>query len=106
MRPVVITQTGAGTTAAVPLDRYISPFVVVVSCVELAAAVYSLQYTYDDVFNPPGNDAANITWITDTNIPLLSAGNTQTNFNVPIGSVRLVVVSGTVRMTVNQAGIA
>ncbi len=105
MRPVVITQTGAGTTAAVPLDRYISPFEVAVSCVEVLAAVYSLQYTYDDVFNPPGNDASNITWVTDTTIPLLSAGNTQTNFNVPISAVRLVVVSGTVRMTVNQSGI-
>lgn len=105
MRPIVITQVGAGTTAAVPLDRYIAPFNVAVSCVEVAAAVYSLQYTYDDVFNPPGGDPANITWVTDTTIPLLSSGNTQTNYSVPISAVRMVVVSGTVRMTVNQAGI-
>jgi hypothetical protein len=101
MRPVVVTQTGAGTSAAIPLDVYIAPFQVSIFCHEIAAASYKLQYTYDNIFD------SSITpiWIDSTDIPALSSGDKQSNFTVPVSACRLVVASGTVSITVQQAGI-
>jgi hypothetical protein len=101
MRPVVITQTGAGTSAAIPLDRYISPFSVAVFCHVVSAGTYKVQYTYDDVFTVASGSQ---NWIDDTTIGAGTAADAQTNYSVPISAVRLVVASGTVSITVNQAG--
>ena len=43
-------------------------------------------------------------WIDDTTIGAGTAADAQTNYSVPVSAVRLVVASGTITMTVNQAG--
>ena len=105
MRPVVITTPGgAANTAAVPLDQYLTPFQVTVACVVNGTVAYSLQYTYDDVFNVA---AGSVTWWTDSAIPVGTVANAETTYDNPIKAVRLSQASGagTVTMTVNQAGV-
>lgn len=103
MRPVVITQTGAGQSAPVPLDRYLTPFSVTIGCVVTGTVSYKLQYTYDDVFNPP---VAGITWHDDTDIPAATTENAESSFNNTISAVRINQASGSgsVTATINQAG--
>ena len=107
MRPIVITQTGIGTTAPVPLDRYISPFEVTLRCVVSGNPVYGVQYTYDDVFSvAPGS----IDWLNSTAIPAGSTTSLQDNYDNPVSAVRINLTgvgapTDSVKMTVNQAGI-
>ena len=73
------------------------------ACVVNGTVAYSLQYTYDDVFNIA---PANVTWWTDSAIPVGTAVNAETTYDNPIKAVQLNQASGagTVTMTVNQAG--
>jgi hypothetical protein len=88
------------------MDHYSSPSTAAVGCVlSGGSATYSVQHTYDDVFSPSFNPAT-ATWI---NHPVLNAqtATADSNYAYPPRGVRLNVTAGTgtVTMTVNQAGI-
>ena len=107
MRPVVITQTNTGATVPVPLDLYIAPFMVTVRCKISGAPVYSLQYTYDNVFDTA---SGSIDWLTSLDMPAGTAASSEATFDNPISAIRLVIASvgnatDSVKMTINQAGI-
>jgi hypothetical protein len=107
MRPVVITQTNTGATVPVPLDLYIAPFMVTVRCKISGAPVYSLQYTYDNVFETA---SGSIDWLTASDVPVGTAVSVESVFDNPVSAIRMVIASvgaptDSVKMTVNQAGI-
>lgn len=100
MRPVVLTQTGAGQTAAVPMDREQAPFTVGIGCVTSGTVTYSIEHTFDDVQTP----GATINWFQH---PVLNSqtGNANNSYSFPVRAIRANVSagSGSVTMTLIQA---
>ena len=93
MRRIVKTVTGAGVSAWIPVDFNNLPPNIGFACVPSATATFSVEYTYDDVFNPA---------ITPT--PFTSTVNAATakidgNFFVPIAAMRLNVSASTGSVT-------
>ena len=104
MRPVVITQTGAGQSTPVPLDLYITPLEVSLSTLVSGTVAYGIEYTYDDPFNPP---AGGLVWTPVGDIPTgTTVAGQATISNSPISAVRINQASGagSVTLTVRQAG--
>lgn len=109
MRPVVQTLSdasgGAKQANPVILDHYISPFATSLSVLVSGTVNYTVQYTFDSVFNNWNPAAGN--WVDH---PSLTAQTTTKDSNLayPATAVRIVLNSGTgsVRFTVIQAGIA
>lgn len=103
MRPVRISQTAAGSTSAVPMDQYISPFNVGFGVVASGTVNYTVQHTFDDIFN----SAVTPTWF---NHPVIASQTTNQdgNYAFPVRAIRLTVNSGsgTATMNIVQAGIA
>src|ERR1700693_2506751 len=85
MRPVYITQTGAGSSKAVPLARK-PPYSVAV--VVTGTVNYTIQYTYDDV------TVGITTWWNNPSYTGLTI-NADAQFSSPITAVRVTVNSGT-----------
>lgn len=101
-RQSVVTQTGAGTPGWVPLDTYVAPQGVSVSCVVTGTVTdYDVDVTYDDVNDP---DATITAWPTAINAETTSQAD---QMPTPISAVRLTIITGTgsVAMTVLQQGI-
>lgn len=108
MRPLTITQTGVGDTGAIPLDIYRNPFNVTIQCVPSGgAAVYTVQYTLDDVYAPGYNPAAG-NWFTLAGLSALSASAIDSLIS-PVTAIRLRVTAApggeNVQMRVVQAGL-
>jgi len=90
MRPQVIQQTGTGSTAWIPLDYKQNPFNVGFGIVVSGTTNYTIEHTFDDVFNstvtpvafPHSTTAAQTT-------------NKDGNYAFPIRAVRVTVNSGT-----------
>lgn len=103
MRPVTKSQTGAGSTAVVPMDYHISPFNVGFSVVVSGTVNYTVQHTFDDVFDP----AVTPTYF---NHPVIvsQTANQDGNYAFPVTGIRLTVNSGagTATLTIIQAGLA
>lgn len=103
MRPVVLTQTGTGTSAVAPLDRNARPEVALQVAVT-GTVNYTVQQTLDDPYNPAITPA----WFDhpDTNLVAQTAQR-QGNYAFVPAAVRLVVNSGSgiARLTILQPGI-
>ncbi len=100
MRNTVISQTGPGTTAWVPVDTFKNPFSLSVACVVDGTVNYDVEHTYDDVLEPVAATAwANADLTGDT-------ANGSSVYSAPVKAIRLRVNSGsgTVTMTIVQAG--
>lgn len=101
MRPVTVSQTGAGSSAPVPLDTYLD-FGVGIGCTVTGTVNYTVQHTFDDPFGP---GFASAVWLDH---PTVAAETTNQDGNYAYGvrAVRVTVNSGTgtVRMTVVQTG--
>lgn len=110
MRTIRHTVSEQGVSPPVVLDQYNQPFNVGIGIALSSGATleYSIQHTYDDVFDP-GFDPATATWI--DNIDIVSGtmnGNASYQYLAPVVAVRLNVTSytsGDATMTVTQAGI-
>lgn len=124
MRQIVVSQTGTGTSQAIPLDTYISPFQVSISTTTASGGEFSIEHTFDNVLDP----SVTPTWFNTTSSTadesyLLQEDGFQilqesgaslltgdyalsTYIDFPVSAVRLGVVSNgdTVQMTVLQAG--
>ena len=102
MRPVVVSKTGTGSSSVVPLDHYQSPFNVGFGVVVSGTVNYTVQHTFDDIFD------ATVTpvWFSHPTIASLAA-NADGNYAFPVRAVRVTVNSGsgTATMTVIQAGM-
>jgi len=102
MRPVVITQTGAGTSSWVKLDNKVTPFNVGFGCVVTGTVSFSVEYTYDDV-DAVGSPTA----FTHATVATKTA-NIDGTIGYPVAAVRINNASGTgsITMTLIQAGCA
>lgn len=102
MRPITQSQTGVGSTAAVPMDHYISPFNVGFGVVVTGTVTYTVQHTFSDVFN----SAVTPVWF---NHPVIAAQTTNQdgNYAFPVTAIRLNVTAGagTATITLVQAGM-
>ena len=102
MRPIVIAQTGAGSSASAPMNINTSPFNVGIGVVVSGTVTFSIQHTFDDVFN------ATVTpiWFTHPSLTGLTV-NTDGNYAFPVRALKVLVTSGsgTATATIIQAGI-
>jgi hypothetical protein len=99
MRPIYKTQTGAGSTAWIPIDHNVAAFAVGFGCTVTGTVNYTIEYTFDDIFD------ANVTPTVFPH-PIVAAQTTNQpgNFAFPISAMRLTVNSGagSVALTVLQ----
>lgn len=101
MRQIVLSQTGAGNTAAAPLDIHGRPDISL-QVVVTGTVNYTVQQTLDNPFT-----TASPTWFNhpDTNL-VAQAVNRQGNYAYVPAAVRLAVSSGagTATLTIIQSG--
>lgn len=102
MRPVTVSRTGAGSSPAAPLDHYQSPFNVGFGVVVSGTVNYTIQHTFDNVFDA----AVTPTWFNHPTL-ISQAANADGNYAFPVRAVKVLVNSGsgTASMTVLQAGM-
>jgi hypothetical protein len=101
MRQIVLSQTGAGSTAAAPLDIHGRPDISL-QVVVTGTVNYTVQQTLDNPFT-----TASPTWFDHPDVNLVAQiVNRQGNYAYVPAAVRLVVNSGsgTARFTVIQSG--
>lgn len=104
MRPVTYNITGTGVSGVYAPDHYVSPFNVSLGVTVTGTATYTVQYTFDDVFDGsyvPDSGS----WIDHPSLTAQTATK-DSNIAYPVRGVRLNVTAGTgtVRLTVIQAG--
>lgn len=104
MRPIRVSQTGAGSTSPVPLDLSNCPFNVAVSATVSGTVTYKLQYTYDDV-QAATYVASSGNWSDSVDMVSKTAAS-NTSINNPVTAVRFTVTagSGTVNGVIIQSG--
>jgi hypothetical protein len=106
MRPVRVTLTAAGVSAPIILDTYRNPFSVGVGVTKSGDILYSVEYTYDDVFSGTFNPST-ASWFAMSAFPVGTATSKDSALSSPVTAVRINVASitGSVVMTVIQAGM-
>jgi len=102
-----VGTNGVGSTLWNIMNYHVTPVNMEVACVlQTGAATYSVQYTYDD----PNNLPSGVNFPQPFNHPTLVTQTTSLDgsINDPVVGVRLLVNggTGTVRMTILQAGIS
>ena len=102
MRPVVITQTGVGTTVPVTLNYRQSNFKVSIAAVVSGTATYSIQHTFDDPADFATAAAYNLDadWFDHEFMEDLTA-TADGNYAFPVRATRLEVTvsTGSVKAT-------
>ena len=95
MRPQVISLTGTGQSAWIPLDYKQSPFNVGLGAVVNGTVTYDIEHTFDDVFN---SDVTPVAFKHSTLVT--KSANADGNYAFPIRAVRVNVTAGTGSVTV------
>lgn len=104
MRPITFPTAAGSTSAPIPLDIYVSPFSVTVSCEMTGGATATLQYTLDDVFAPNYVPATGV-WYTRADMSA-QATNKDVTFIAPVRAVRVQAGgTGSVTTKIVQAGL-
>ena len=95
MRPQVISKTGTGTTAWVPLDYKQNPFNIGLGVVVSGTITYDIEHTFDDVFDSTVTPTAfkHGTLTAQTT-------NKDGNYAFPIRAVRINNTAGTGTTTI------
>lgn len=102
MRPITVSQTGTGSTPAVPLDHYIAPFNVNMLVTVSGTVNYTVQHTFDDVLDPA------VTPVWRPHASLASQTTTsEGSYLLPVMAIRLTVNSGsgTATLQLIEAGM-
>jgi hypothetical protein len=99
MRPIVVSKTGTGGSAIIPMDTYRNPFNVGIGVVTSGTVNYTIQHTFND---PAGSPV----WFSHPTLNALAA-NADGNYAFPIRAIRILVNSGTgtATATIIQAGL-
>jgi len=105
-RPFVVTQTGAGSSVVYPFNLNITPGNIAIGCVVSGTVNFTVQHTYEDPFAATFNPATAV-WFSHPTLVNLTA-NAESNYAYPPRAVRVTVNSGSgsVTMTVIQAGVS
>lgn len=103
MRSIVISKTGTGSSSVAPLDTFQNPFNIGMGIVVSGTVNYTIQHTFDDVFNP----AVTPVWFSHPTLNALTV-NADGNYAFPIKGVKVLVNSGagTATATIVQAGLS
>ena len=107
MRSVVVTQTGAGISAPVVLDQYVSPENTGWAAVLNGTATYAVEFSQDDPFaNYATSYNTNGNWTQLTGYTAVTISKFD-NTAYPVRALRVNVASGTgtLTFTVNQSGV-
>lgn len=106
MKPTIVVQTGTGSSSPVPMNLGVNPFNVGMGVVVTGTVAYTVQYTFDDVWDINYN-AATGNWF-DHPALLSQSGNMSGNFAFPVSAIRLTINSGTgtAVLTIIQSGVA
>lgn len=104
MRPVRVVVTGIDVSAPIPIDQYLNPTNIGLGVVISATATYTVEHTFDDVWDEAFNPAT-ATWFPHPTLAAQSA-NADGNLAFPPTAVRLNVAASTGTVTLNliQAG--
>jgi hypothetical protein len=95
MRPQVISLTGTGQSAWIPLDYKQSPFNVGMGCTVSGTVTYDIEHTFDDVYD------ASVTPIAFKNSTITGkSANFDGNYAFPIRAVRINNTAGTGTTTI------
>ena len=93
--PSIVTQTGTGTSAWIPVDHTQTYFSIGFGCVVSGTVTYTIQHTFDDVFDskvtPTAFDHSTLSGETT---------NQDGNYAFPIRAMRVNVTAGTGSVTV------
>lgn len=102
MRSIVLSKTGAGSSSVAPLDTYRNPFNIGIGVVVSGTVNYTIQHTFDDIFNP----AVTPVWFNHPTLVNLVA-NADGNYAFPVKAIKVLVNSGagTATATLIQAGM-
>lgn len=103
MRRIVLSKTGAGSSAISPMNLNSTPFNVGIGVVVSGTVNYTIQHTFDDVQNA----AVTPVWFSNSSLTGLAA-NADGNYAFPVSAIKVLVNSGsgTATATIIQAGIA
>jgi hypothetical protein len=94
MRPVVVTQTGTGTSPVIITDYIQTPFNASISTVVTGTVTYTIQHTFDDVYAANYNPATG-NWYNHDNTDMVNATSNQNdNFAYPIRGCRINQTAG------------
>ena len=95
MRPQIISITGTGTTAWIPLDYKQNPFNIGFGVVVNGTITYDVEHTFDDVFD------STITPVAFKHSTLTGqTSNKDSNYAFPIRAIRLNNTAGTGTSTI------
>jgi len=93
--PSIVTQTGTGTSAWIPVDHTQNNFAIGFGCVVSGSVTYTVEHTFDDIQNAS---------VTPTAFPNVSVtnktANQDGNYAFPIRALRLNVTAGTGSVTI------
>ena len=103
MRQQVVSQTGVGSSAIIPMNLDSTPFNVGFGVVSTGTVTYTVQHTFDNPWT-----TANPTWFNHPTVDGIISTNADGNYAFPVAAIKVVVTSGagTAQLTVIQAGIA
>lgn len=96
MRRITQTVTGVGTSPVIPMDFRAQVFNVGFGCEVTGTVTYSVQHTFDDIYNP----SITPVWFNHAFVNNASA-NQDGNYAFPISAMRLNVTAGTGSVTIN-----
>lgn len=103
MRQQIVSQTGVGSSATIPMNLDSTPFNVGFGVKVTGTVTYTVQHSFDPVWQSGGVT----TWYNHPTVANLSA-NADGNYAFPVSAIKIVVTAGTgtVQLTAIQAGIA
>jgi hypothetical protein len=102
MRPITVSQTGAGSSATIPVDHYQTPFNIGMGVTVSGTVNYTIQHTFDNV----QDSAVTPTWFSHPTLASLTAA-ADGNYAFPVRAIKILQNSGsgTTTLTLIQAGM-
>lgn len=106
MKPIEVVLPATGTSKAIAMDRYISPFNVSLGLSAGAAGggAFTVQHAFDDYYNPPPGGPS---WFNHAFLVNAPAG-TDGNYAFPVSQIRLVCSTAAASagtLVITQAGL-
>lgn len=93
--PSVVTKTGTGTSAWIPVDHTQNAFAIGFGCVTSGTVTYDVQHTFDNIYDSTVTPTA----FTHSSVTGKTA-NQDGNYAFPIKAIRLNVTAGTGTVTI------
>lgn len=103
MRQQIVSQTGIGSSATIPMNLDSTPFNVGFGVVVTdGTPTYTVQHTFDNPW-----ETASPTWFNHPTV-VNETADADGNYAFPVAAIKVAITSGTgsVQLTIIQAGIA